>query len=315
MKQICIKSFLFFFPFILFPSVFAENIDVSVSSQNIMMWEFFDLTIQISEEAEISGDIRVEGIDNFQIFSQKSGYSFRNINGNVQNISNITLSLRPITSWEFVLWPVSFETGSWIVESEETFTILVRNIWESSPTNENEEKEESIKDEENSASAAEEESIRWLRNIQVSPLWILFLLLAFFWFFYIALNSFLQSQKRNLSQNTKKLSYEDTDENKINEKQRLISSFLKLEKESEKISSWEFYTGFNSCIREVFIFLWYFDSQSLSVKELEKNPKIIKLDFFEIYKASYYGEYKKSHISQEKRKEYIDEILRFLRAY
>lgn len=78
------------------------------------------------------------------------------------------------------------------------------------------------------------------------------------------------------------------------------------------MSSIEFFKNFNTAVRELFVLLGYQEFQKMSMQELENNLQAKNLSFLDVYKKTYYGEYKQGSISREKRQEYISEILDFL---
>lgn len=294
-------------------AVNAENIDVSVSAESIRLWESLDMIIEISSpttSADLLGDIRIEWIENFEIFSQSSWYSFQNINGNTQTLSRFTLNLRPIYTWDFELWPTQIETASGSLENTKIFRIQVSDILGTPSHHDAVEKQEVAKKIESQA-LLEKQDIRGLRSMAFPYLWVVILCIIFLVFFYLIIQKVFLGEGENIKiQNT------DHEKNIFTpwKKESLILYFSDLEKKIHTLSSQEFFSSYNDGVREVFSLLGYGKFQNYSLEELQKTPQDLQRDILEIYEASYMWEYTGEEISSEKQHHYIKKILHFLNA-
>lgn len=293
---------------IFFSHVHADGEDISVNISNtwVELWESVHLDIsldpQILETSQI--DIDIEGIENFEVFSQSRSENYSSVNGKVQSEMVLRLDIRPIIEWKHLLWPVTIISGNTTHLADETFFINVgqiQTIWSKS--------EKQVEPED--TRAIEKGFIHDLREIPF-PWWgKLAVIGVFFSLFYLILFLFLSLKWKNTPSEKAVEVWSISSEQSRNEK--IIAVLKKLKKSAKDMESSEFFRVYNVYLREIFFRIGVKNALSATLKELKKSETLEENLYFDLFKKSYKYEFSSKNISIDTRKKYVDDLIDLLK--
>jgi len=285
----------------------SEYIDVNLSSDTITLGESVqvDISVNASEITLSSLEFEIPGIENFDIFSQSQSESYRNINGEVERNMLYSLSIIPVETWEFTLWPIKLITQDEEIIDDMKLPIIVSETSAISPPK----VDAAWTVEENIDLREDSEDIKGLR-IPKFPWWVLVLLMIIVTvIFYVILDKILSWKKGKKVKTYKKIIPQ---EDMYSQYRKYFTS---LEKEIWKDSSKVFFRKYNTWIRKILVTQWIIWAETVTLKELTHTENIQDNSFFHILKKSYKYEYNTTLVSTPTQQKYIDDILKLLSSW
>lgn len=275
-----------------------ESISLSVANNNIELYESFEL--RLSVEWDISWEIEVPWIENFEVVSQERRSEFRNIQGTSLQKQYYTLVLRATKVWNYTLWPIEimWENTSLIddeietIQVQDSFSLQRNKNWSS--IEKNQESEEKI----------EMEELKGLREKGFPFLLVFSVLVVFFIIFFFLLALIFKKKEKIPAQiQTQKII---KDQQGLSEK--YIEIFQKLWEQNLDLSTEEFFREFHSAIRNFLDESGYKGAKYASLQQLQKYPsKLIS-----VMTETYNYEFSKKELSQEIKKKKIQNLIKIL---
>ncbi len=271
--------------------VFAEtwetDIKLQVQENKITLGDTFNLNFSVNIDSWNSlWDVKIDWIDKFDNLWQSSAFSFQSINWVSKSVYNLTVKLKPIEAWKFIIGPVSLKNWDKILKSD---TVEIEVTWLASKLSQTEDKELTIND---------INDIKWPKNtgdFSYSFLIIFFILLFFIWFYYLLRyynNLKLQEQKN----------FEEKEKENVSKNKYFIDKLNLIQKNSDKYSKSEFFALINDFLREFLEYNGLIWARNMTFKELEKNKNIIDTELFDIIKDTYFEEFKKEDSDLDRKK-------------
>ncbi len=283
-----------------------DIIDVEVSSNNISLDERVKYIVNISQDTpwELSWELKIPGLENFNIFSQQSWHSFESINWISTWVSQYTFDMSPKSEGEFSIGPVQVLSASWTYMDDEKLFIVV---------SENETLQESVID-----ISEEETKIVWEDDVERADFytlrepkkqtWPLIVgTILFIIVFYLLLSLALWKNKLKKTA-TPIVSVEP----KHDFHDEMKSYFEKLEKKSSSLESPDFLKIFNHGLRRILQREVSEDALSLTLTQLKQQDTFWDFELSKLFSKSYKAEYSQKNITDITKKKYIDEVRAYL---
>ena len=279
---------LFFTLFFTFTNwVFGASIELSLDATQVQVWESFDLIIDVYPDDWEQVNIEtILWIEDFTLLGQSSSQRYVSINGETQSQNQLYLTLIAENQWDFTIWPAS-ATGSWSMIQSNAVEIKVWNDTIASPAD----------------SWWDILDIFEASDRKLTFNYLPFLIAWFFIIFFILIKKLMNKPEPETI---------PTPESEISENDRLISQLKSLKRKSSKVEKTDFYSEFNSIMREFFTLLWYKNTEKKTLREISKlwieNKNILS-----IFKESYTKEFDYKKDTLEQRKKMIDDFIQELK--
>jgi len=295
MKTI-IKIFLILFIAVLFLQLpnymFAEtwntDIKLEILKKKVDINDTFNLKFSVNLGSWNNIDeIKVDWIDKFYNLWQSSSFGFQSINWVSKSIYNMTINLKPTQIGKFIIWPVSLKNGNSILKSD---TVKIEVIWwAKSKISQNEDKELTLED---------INDINWPKDTVIFSFWFLvifFVILFFIGFYYLLI--YYNNLKTEVLEESKLI-----ESKKISKNQYFLEKLESIAWKSDLYNKSEFYSLINDLLREFLEYKWLVFARNMTLKELEKNKKLIDVELFDIIKSTYFEEFKKDDNELDRKK-------------
>jgi uncharacterized membrane protein len=280
----------------------AENLDVSISNQSAIIWEIFEINIELSDVQIGAGNINfnIPGIENFDIFSQSQWSVNQIINGEVNSASTFTLSLMPKIPGEYNIWPISYKINGEEFTDEKIFSIEILSLIPKT----------SVPLDEPWVIHKNTQDIHPLRATTFPIIPLILVIVWFLGIFYILL---MYVRKQNNPSQVPQHILVEVWEVKKDYKISLEEYFTKLFHRQETIHTQEFYRYYNAGLREILMHEWFPHAQKSTLKELDKNKKLHTCFAYKIMQETYFKEFKDSEKNLWEQEWYIKNILSYLK--
>lgn len=329
-------------------SVFAEtNIILNDIKNNIEVWEWFPLQIEITSDEQTNVEIlEITWVENFQNLWRSQSHQIENINWVSSSKIILEFILRADESGEYFLWPVKIKIWKNIIESNNIKVNVIENkqiiIWnKKSEVEGNEEskyelneKEKKEAEDENDKIIEEKKEVTNLKSyekqtekisdmqdihdvknlnitldkIKYNLVIKLLLLIVWVYILYLILNKLLEL---NNNRKKKKLDEQNKLEYIKKEKENIYQDILNLSEDMEDIWKDVFYADLNYLFRRYFVYLWVNNAYNMTLKELQ-NQKI-ENKIFDIFSKSYMYEFSLEEDSISKRKQIVMNFMIYLK--
>jgi len=264
--------------FVLLTSVFAETkLELNISDTKINIDDYINLELKVTFTDSINWDnqIIIKWIENFTQFSKQNSSNFSSINWVNSYEQWITLSLKPNSTWNFVIWPAIMWTWSNIIKSN----IINLDVFDENITGWDE-------------LIVTNFNLIW--KINFLPILLLFIII----YFYFRKNKAIKPV----------INKENT--NNLNINQKIISSLNKLKENQDKYSKTKYYELLNNIFRQYFKVKWYKNTDNLTLKEIKKLA--IDKEIITIFEKSYLNEFSSLESDKKERLLIVEEFIIFL---
>ncbi len=276
----------------------AEILWVSLTPEEVTLWETFTLNIQL-DVTDMNQDVIVDipWIENFHIFSQSQWYSYTNINGEQQNISEYEIVLEPQATGIFSLWPVRLNFEDTILQDDTIFSVAVTDS--TTPID--------IQEDVSSRPHAWEESLRGLRFTSFPLVAILIALGLFVFGMYLVVSQILfpkntMTEAPNPQHDTRPTSVD-----------MLHQYFTSLKDQADTLSSQDFFRAYNTWLKKIWTTEWYRHFPTQTLTQMQQDTELVQHPLFSpTFENSYLYEFSTEDTSLETRKKYVSLILDYL---
>ena len=267
---------------------FAPELNISSNVSDVEIWESFDIIIDAYPESKKVTLNTIEWIENFTFLGQSESQRYVNINGDTQSQRQLYITLIGKQEWVFTIWPVD-ATIWWV-------TLISNTI------------EVEVSTEQQTISPASDETWDILDIFDTSDRklgfnYLPFLIAWFFIVFFILIKKFMKKPKSETV---------SVPQPEVSQNSRLISELKSLKRKSSKLEKSDFYSQFNTIMREFFSFLWYKNTEKMTLREISKlwieNKNILS-----IFENSYTKEFDDKKDILEQRKKMIDDFIQELK--